>query len=72
MTDMALLQRIAAEGQTRLHVVKERRESGQGTLEYVGIAVLIGIIIATLLSAGFDTKLKEAVNKVITKITTGN
>ncbi len=69
---MALLHRIAAEGQTRLHVVKENRESGQGTLEYVGIAVLIGIIVAALLGAGFDDKLKEAVDKVITKITTGN
>jgi Flp pilus assembly pilin Flp len=69
---MALLQRIAAEGQTRLHVVKERRESGQGTLEYVGIAVLIGIIVATLLSAGFDGRLKDAVNQVINKITSGN
>jgi NAD(P)H-hydrate repair Nnr-like enzyme with NAD(P)H-hydrate epimerase domain len=69
---MALLHRIAAEGQTRLHVVKENRESGQGTLEYVGIAVLIGIIVAALLGAGFDDKLKEAVDKVIQKITTGN
>lgn len=69
---MALLQRIAAEGQTRLHVVKERRESGQGTLEYVGIAVLIGIIVAALLAGNFQNTLKQAVDKVITKITTGN
>ncbi|GAB3591185.1 hypothetical protein GCM10027446_08280 [Angustibacter peucedani] len=69
---MALLHRIAAEGQTRLHVVRENREQGQGTLEYVGIAVLIGIIVAALLAANFQTKLTDAVSKVIDKITAGN
>ncbi len=69
---MALLHRIAAEGQTRLHAVRETRDQGQGTLEYVGIAVLIGIIVAALLAADFQTKLVTAVNQVITKITTGN
>lgn len=69
---MALLHRIAAEGQTRLHLLRENREQGQGTLEYVGIAVLIGIIVAALLGAGFDSKLKSAVDTVISKITAGN
>ncbi len=69
---MALLNRIAAEGQTRLQVLRENRDQGQGTLEYVGIAVLIGIIVAALLKADFGSKLVTAVNTVITKITTGN
>lgn len=69
---MALLHRIAAEGQTRLHVLRENREQGQGTLEYVGIAVLIGIIVAALLQANFGSKLVSAVNTVIGKITQGN
>ena len=69
---MTLLNRIAAEGQTRLHVMKERHESGQGTLEYVGIAVLIGIIMTALLTSTIDTKIKDALLKAFDKITKGN
>ena len=68
---MTLLHRIAAEGQTRLHVMREGRESGQGTLEYVGIAVLIGVIMTALFASDIDTKIKDGVLKAFDTITKG-
>lgn len=68
---MTLLHRIAAEGQTRLHVVREAREAGQGTLEYVGIAVLIGVIMTALFASGIDEKISQGVTKAFETITKG-
>jgi Flp pilus assembly pilin Flp len=71
---MTVLHRIAAEGQTRLHAVRENlenRESGQGTLEYVGIAVLIGVIMTALFASGIDEKIKQGVLDAFDKITKG-
>jgi len=68
---MTLLHRIAAETETRLHTVRENRESGQGTLEYVGIAVLIGVIMTALFASGIDDKIKQGVLDAFDKITKG-
>jgi Flp pilus assembly pilin Flp len=68
---MTLLHRIAAEGQTRLHLLREGRERGQGTLEYVGIAVLIGVIMTALFASGIDDKIKQGVLDAFDKITKG-
>lgn len=68
---MNLLHRIAAEGQTRLHAVRQGRDAGQGTLEYVGIAVLIGVIMTALFASGIDEKIKQGVLDAFTKITAG-
>jgi Flp pilus assembly pilin Flp len=68
---MALLNRIAAETSTRIHCMRERKDEGQGTLEYVGIAVLVALIIAALLQANFGDTLKGKMDSVIEKITEG-
>jgi hypothetical protein len=68
---MTLLYRIAAEGQTRLHTIREGRDRGQGTLEYVGIAVLIGVIMTALFASGIDGKIKDGVLKAFDTITKG-
>ena len=51
---------------------RQRGEEGQGTLEYVGLAVLIGIIIAAILTKNYDKTITDAIDKVFTKITKGN
>ncbi len=50
-----------------------RGDQGQGTLEYVGVAVLLGIVLAALGAAalGVDTKMVQAVHTVICKVTAG-
>lgn len=68
---MTLLHRIAAEGQTRLHALSQTRDRGQGTLEYVGIAVLIGVIMTALFASGIDDKIKQGVLDAFDKITAG-
>ena len=67
---MTLLNRIAAEGQARLHVVREGRDRGQGTLEYVGIAVLIGLIMTALFASNIDTQIKDKLVEAFNTITT--
>jgi len=68
---MTLLNRIAAEGQTRLHMMSQGRDRGQGTLEYVGIAVLIGVIMTALFASGIDDKIKTGVTTAFDTITKG-
>ncbi|GAB3676927.1 hypothetical protein [Angustibacter aerolatus] len=67
---MTMLYRIAAEGQTRLHVLRERPrdDRGQGTLEYVGIAVLIGVIMVALFKLKMGEKVSKAVEDAFKKI----
>ena len=66
---MTLLHRIAAETQTRLHVVREGRDSGQGTLEYVGMIIVAALIAAAVISAAKGVNLgavfTDKVNSVI-------
>ncbi len=73
---MSSLQRIAAHGQTWMAVARNRAarrgEEGQGTLEYVGLAVLIGIIITAIFGLNLDQKISDALSKVFDKITKGN
>src|SRR4051794_3885862 len=49
-------------------------DRGQGTLEYVGVAVLMGLVLAVVggSALGLDTKMVQAVNTVICKITNGS
>ncbi len=68
---MNLLNRIAAEGKTRLHVMRETAEAGQGTLEYVGIAVLIGVIMTALFASGIDEKISTGITNAFDTITKG-
>lgn len=53
------------------NIINERRESGQGTIEYVGIAVVIGIMIVALLGAasGWGGDLRDHVGNLIENIT---
>ncbi len=51
-----------------------RGDRGQGTLEYVGVAVVIGLVFAVIggSALGLDTKMVAAVDRVICKITLGD
>ncbi|GAB3592206.1 hypothetical protein GCM10027446_12390 [Angustibacter peucedani] len=51
-----------------------RGDQGQGTLEYVGVAVLMGLVFAVMggSALGLDTKMVQAVNTVICKVTNGS
>lgn len=73
---MSALQQVAAHGRAWVCVTtnraRRRGEEGQGTLEYVGLAVLIGIIIAAILGLNLDQKITQALTTVFNKITKGN
>lgn len=47
--------------------LRERRENGQGTIEYLGIAVLIAVLIAALVPM-FNTEIKDALYKSIKSV----
>ena len=47
--------------------LQERREAGQGTIEYLGIAVLIAVLVAALV-AFFEKDIADAIGKGITDI----
>lgn len=47
--------------------VKEARENGQGTIEYLGIAVLISVLVAALVTF-FGGDIATAINKNITGV----
>lgn len=47
--------------------LRERRENGQGTIEYLGIAVLIAVLIAALVPM-FNGEIKEALGKSIKSV----
>jgi hypothetical protein len=47
-------------------------DSGSGTLEYVGVATLVGAVLAALLVLPLAPNLSEAVRQVICKITQGD
>lgn len=47
--------------------LRERRENGQGTIEYLGIAVLIAVLIAALVPM-FNSQIKEAIGGSIKKV----
>lgn len=54
-----------------MNLISQRRESGQGTIEYVGIAVVIGLMVVVLLGAasGWGNELRGQVSDLITNIT---
>lgn len=47
--------------------LQERRENGQGTIEYLGIAVLIAVLVAALVGA-FQGDIAKAIGDNITKV----
>jgi Flp pilus assembly pilin Flp len=69
---MALLQRLAAHGQTWGHVAKNRADrhgdDGQGAIEYVGLAVIIGIVIAVIIQFDIGHQLTEILSGAIDKL----
>lgn len=46
--------------------VDKRRESGQGTVEYVGIAVVVAVLIGAIVAVlGDDTAIGNAISRVV-------
>jgi hypothetical protein len=48
---------------------RARGEAGSGTLEYVGVAVLVGVLVAALLAAGFHGRLEGSASTSVCKVT---
>jgi Flp pilus assembly pilin Flp len=72
---MTILNRLSAEAKVRwatLFDARERRDAGQGTLEYIGIAVLVGVIMLAIFNLEIGTKITEAFNTAWEKIVQGN
>ncbi|QNN54161.1 hypothetical protein [Nocardioides mesophilus] len=51
----------------RLHTAA-RSEKGQGTLEYVGIAIVAAILVAAVVGAVTDSDIESAISAQIKKI----
>jgi hypothetical protein len=66
---MTTLHRLAAVTSNRVLAARSRREAGQGTIEYLGIAVVIGIIIAAVAGAGLENDIISGIRSAISKIT---
>ncbi|MEU3602184.1 hypothetical protein ABZ714_26225 [Streptomyces sp. NPDC006798] len=53
----------------RTQALKERRDRGQGAVEYVGVIVLVGLIIAAIVGTGVHrdiaTGLRNKVNDIL-------
>jgi hypothetical protein len=49
---------------------RARGDDGSGTLEYVGVAVLVGVLVAALLAAGFHGRLQGSTSRSVCKVTT--
>lgn len=62
--------RVLTAGDDLAAVAPRRGDSGQGTLEYIGIAVIIGEIIAAIAGSGVADDLAAALKATVTKITT--
>lgn len=64
--------RVLTAGDDLVAGVRRRGDAGQGTLEYIGIAVIVGIIIAAIANTKIGETLATALTTAVTKITEGN
>lgn len=51
-----------------MNTLQQRREEGQGTVEYVGIAVVITVIIAGVVTVLSGSEIYEEINSVISDV----
>ncbi|MEV6781875.1 hypothetical protein [Streptomyces sp. NPDC051098] len=52
--------------------MKERRDEGQGAVEYVGVIVLVALIIAALVGSGVATDIATGLKTKVTEILSGS
>ncbi|WP_120002918.1 hypothetical protein [Nesterenkonia muleiensis] len=50
------------------NALEQRKEEGQGTVEYVGIAVVITVIIAGVVMVLTESQIYEEINSVISRV----
>lgn len=60
---------LAARYHTAAHRLRERREAGQGSLEYLGMAMLAGVILAAIFGVINGSQVTTLVQDAWTKIT---
>lgn len=63
--------RVLTAGDDLVAVARRRGDSGQGTLEYIGIAVIVGAIIVALVGVGLPGKLSAALTTALGQVTGG-
>ncbi|EST28795.1 hypothetical protein [Streptomyces niveus] len=51
--------------------MKRRSEKGQGTVEYVGVLVLVSLIIAAIVGSGVDESIAEGLSSTVDGILGG-
>lgn len=51
-----------------MNAIAERREQGQGTVEYVGIAVVITVIIAGVVAVLGESNIYDEIDQVISDV----
>lgn len=64
--------RMLTAGQDRVAAARGEGDEGQGTLEYTGVAAIVGIIIAAIARSDVGGTLSAALTATVEKITAGN
>jgi Flp pilus assembly pilin Flp len=54
---------------TTTEALKRRRDRGQGSVEYLGVIILVGLIIVAIIATGVDDTIANALSAAVTKIT---
>ena len=52
----------------RAHAAMLRAERGQGTVEYVGLILLIGVVLTTVVAAGSKAGGGDIANTIVSKL----
>lgn len=56
---------------TAVTAMRRRSDRGQGTVEYVGVLVLVSLIIAAIVGSGVDESIAEGLSSTVDEILGG-
>jgi Flp pilus assembly pilin Flp len=64
-------QRAAARAwaNTRVEALRQRRDEGQGSVEYLGVIILVALIIIAIVSTGIQDDIANGLKTAVSKIT---
>lgn len=62
---------VATWASTAVTAMRRRSDRGQGTVEYVGVLVLVSLIIAAIVGSGVDESIAEGLSSTVDEILGG-
>ncbi|MET9557346.1 hypothetical protein [Streptomyces sp. NPDC006645] len=63
--------KAATHVKTGVKALRRRSDKGQGTVEYVGVLVLVSLIIAAIVGSGVDESIAEGLSNTVGEILGG-